>query len=204
MTKRRRYPSIFEEMMKRMRKEMERGFSLFGEGPSEEEFKDPFEEMMKKFEESPKDFEEFVKEEETPEGKVRRYGPFVYGFSYTKKPGEEPEFQEFGNIKPSERGEISPMPKGEREPLTEVVDLNGKYEITIEVPGVEKENIDLSATEGTMRIKTSGERKYNKEIRFESQIDPEKVDANFKHGVLTIEVDKKTKEEEEGKKIEIK
>lgn len=205
MSDKRRYPSIFEEMIRRMRREMERGFRFFGEEPSEEEFSDPFEEMMKRFEENvPEEFDEFVKEAETPGGKVRRYGPFVYGFTYTKRPGEEPEFQEFGNVRPGEKGGISPMPGGEREPLTEVVDLNGKYEITVEVPGVEKDDIDLSATEDTMRVKTTGERKYHKEIKLDSQIDPEKVDANFKHGVLTIEVDKKEEKKYEGKKIEIK
>lgn len=188
-----------------MQREMERGFQFFEEEPSEKELWDPFEEMMQSFEErSPEELTEFVKEEETPQGKIRRFGPFVYGFSYSKKPGEEPEIQEFGNIRPGGRGEIKPAPGGEREPLTEIVDLNGKYEITVELPGVEKDEIDLSTTEESMKIKTTGERKYRKEIQFRETINPEKVDANFKHGILTIEVEKKEEEEEEGKKIDVK
>lgn len=203
---RRRFPSIIEEMMKRMRREMERSFRFFGgEEPSEEEFWDPFKEMMQNFEErTPKEMEEFVKEEDTPHGKVRKYGPFVYGFSYSKKPGEEPEIQEFGNVRPSGRGKVRPSPGGEREPLTEVVDLNGKYEITVEMPGVEKDEIDLSATEDTFRVETKGDRKYKKEINLKEPIDPDEVDANFRYGVLTIEVEKKEEEEEEGKKIDVK
>lgn len=206
MSKRRRFPSIFEEMLKRMRREMERGFSLFEEEEtSGEGVWDPFEEMMGRFEEEyPEDLEKFVKEEETPHGKVRKYGPFVYGFSYSKKPGEEPEIQEFGNIKPGGRGELKPAPGGEREPLADVVDLNGKYEVTIEVPGVEKDEIELSTTEKVMTMETTGEREYQKEIEFEEPVYPEKVDANFRNGILTIEVEKKEKEEEKGKRIEVK
>lgn len=203
MTKRKRFPSFFDEFFRRMRREMRRGFPTFGE-EEEEEYWSPFEEMMNQFEEEvPEEFEEFVKEEKTPHGKVRRYGPFVYGFSYSKKPGEEPEIQEFGNIKPTGRGRIKPSPQGEREPLVEVVDLNGKYEVTIEMPGVEKEEIDLSATEEKLRVKTTGERKYQKSITFEEKISPETIDANFRNGILTLEIEKK-KEEEEGKQIEIK
>ncbi len=201
-------PSIFDEMMKRMRRSMERGFRGFQFG-EEEEFREsiwePFEEMTKMFEgEVPEDFKEFVVEEDTPKGKVKRYGPFVYGFSYSKKPGEEPEIQEFGNVRPSGRGRITPAPRGEREPLTEIVDLNGKYEITVELPGVKKKEIDLSATEETLRVKTTGERKYQKEVDFESSINPEKVDANFINGILTVEVEKKEKEKKEENKIDIK
>ena len=204
--KRRRIPSIFEEMMKRMRREMERGFRFFEEEePEEENFWGPFEDMMKSFSgEVPEEFSEFVTEEETPQGKIRRYGPFVYGFSYSKKPGEEPQIQEFGNLKPGARGEIKPSPKGEREPLTEVVDLNDSYEVTVEVPGVTKEEIKLSATEERLNIETTGERKYTKELSFEDSINPEKIDATFRNGVLTIKADKREKKEEKGKEIDIK
>ncbi|KXB00407.1 hypothetical protein AKJ42_00910 [candidate division MSBL1 archaeon SCGC-AAA261C02] len=192
-------------MIRRMLKEMEHGFRPFEERESfEEEFEDPLEKMMKRFEETPEEFEELIKEEETPSGRIRRYGPFVYGFSYSKRPGEEPEFQEFGNIKPGERGEIEPTPRGEREPLTEVVDMEDKYEVTVEVPGVKKDEIDLSATEDSMEIKTTGERKYRKELFFEDSIDPDKIDANFKYGILYVDVEKKEEEEKEGKKIEVK
>lgn len=199
-----RRPSIFDEIMRRMRREMERGFRFFGEEGPGESFRDPLEEMIRDLEErSPEELKDFVTERETPYGTTRKFGPFVYGFSYSKKPGQEPEIQEFGNIRPSGRGEISPTPGGEREPLTEIVDLNGKYEVTIELPGVKKDQIDLTAREDSIEIKTSGERKYQKKLTFEDPVNPDEIDANFKHGVLTLEI-KKTEEEEEGTKIDIK
>lgn len=203
MTKR-RLPSIFEEIMKRMRREMRRGFPFEQEEESaEEDFWNPFERMMERFEEkSPEKWEEFVEEEETPQGKVRRFGPFVYGFSYSKKPGEEPEIREFGNVRPGRKGEIEPTPEGEREPLAEVVDLGDKYEVTFELPGTTKDEIDLSSTEDSMRLETSGDRKYRRTISFDDPVDPEEVDANFRNGILTVEISKK-EEEKEGKKIEV-
>lgn len=197
---RRSFPSILEEMIKRMRREMRRGFPFSGEEKTEE-FWSPFEDMISRMgEEAPEDF---ITEEETTEGKVRRYGPFVYGFSYSKKPGEEPEIQEFGNVKPGKGGGITPKEKGEREPLTEVVDLNGKYEVTVELPGAEKDEIDLTATEESLKIETTGGRKYKKEVYLEEEIEPDEIDANFNNGILTIEVEKKEEEGEEGQKIEI-
>lgn len=154
-------------------------------------------------ESSPEKLEDFVTEEETPQGKTKKFGPFVYGFSYSKKPGEEPEFREFGNIRPGGPKGVEPTPGGEREPLTEITDLNGKYEVTVELPGVKKDEIELSATEKTVNVEAKGERKYHKKISFEEPVDPDEVDANFKHGILTVEIDKKRGEEREGKRIEI-
>ncbi len=70
----------------------------------EDWIEEPFEQMIERFEESvPPEFEGLVREEKTPSGIVRRYGPFVYGFSYTAEPGKMPIFQEFGNVRPSSR-----------------------------------------------------------------------------------------------------
>ncbi|MFP4005379.1 MAG: Hsp20/alpha crystallin family protein [Candidatus Hadarchaeia archaeon] len=201
---RRKFPSIFEEIMKRMRKEMRRGFPFDREEESSEDFWHPFEKMMERFEEgSSEEWSEFVEEEETPEGKIRKFGPFVYGFSYSKRPGEEPEIREFGNVKPGKTGEIEPAPDGEREPLAEVVDLGNMYEVTFELPGISKDEINLSSTEKKMRLETNGERKYRKTISFDEPVNPDEVDANFKNGILTVEIEKKEKEKEEGKTIEV-
>lgn len=200
VSERKRRPSIFEEMIKRMQREIERTFRPFEDRRCLNDEFDPFEEMMKGFDEAP---ERFTSEEEKSSGKVRRYGPFVYGFSYSKRPGEEPEIQEFGNIKSDRKGEIEPMPRGEREPLTDITDMGDRYEITVEIPGVNKGEIDISATEDSLNIKTTGERKFRKELNFKDSVDPDGIEANFKHGVLYMDIDKKEHKEKEGKKIDV-
>ncbi|HNR59413.1 MAG TPA: Hsp20/alpha crystallin family protein, partial [Methanothrix sp.] len=111
--RKRRYPSIFDAF-----ESIFRGFP-FEEEREEGIYRDPFDELIRRFQEGiPDDLKELVREEETPAGTARRYGPFVYGFSYTAEPGKEPTFREFGNIRPS-RGGIEPS--SGREPLVDVM-----------------------------------------------------------------------------------
>jgi len=186
----RRRPSIFDIF------ENFWGGSPSGREESEEDwFRAPFEEMIRRFEESlPPEYSE----EETPSGTVRRYGPFVYGFSYTAEPGKEPVFREFGNIHPSYRG-IEPS-EG-REPLVDVMDEKDKYKIFVELPGVDKEKVKLDAAENSIQIRTDDEKKFYKMIDLDSAIDPDSAMASYKNGVLTIEVNKQ--EMRKGKEINI-
>jgi len=182
-----KYPSIFDIF-----ESFTKGFPFerkerFGE----DWFKEPFESMIQRFEESmPSDFNELVREEKTPSGVSRRYGPFVYGFSYTAEPGKEPVFREFGNIKPSYRG-IEPS-EG-REPLVDVMSEKDKYKIFAELPGVEKDQVKLDVAEDSVQIKTDDEKKFYKMIYLDSSVDPDSAKASYKNGILTLELDKKEK-----------
>lgn len=190
-----RYPSIFDIF-----ESFARGLPFERREKSEEDwFKLPFEEMIKRFEASmPEEFQEFVQEEKTPAGVSRRYGPFVYGFSYTSEPGKEPVFQEFGNIKPSHRGI---EPSGGREPLVDVMDEKDRYKIYAELPGVDKEKIKLDVAESSVEIKTVDEKKFYKMIYLESAVDPDSAKASYNNGVLTVVLDKK--ETRKGKDVKI-
>jgi len=207
MVERRRRPSIFdliEQYMERMFEEMRR-FPFFEEERRrrermerdiEEFYRDPFEEMLEWLErEAPEEFKEFVKEIETPEGKVRRIGPFVYGFVLRKEPGKEPEITEFGNIRPSMR-RFEPMPHGEREPLVDVIEQKDAYEVVAELPGVEKEDIKLNATEDSLEIRAENDRKYYKEVKFDEPVIPESAKASYKNGILSVKIKKKEAEKE--------
>jgi len=80
------FPDIFRGFDE-MRREMER------------EFEETFKNIETK---APKDL---VREYETPRGgKVKEYGPFVYGYSMTIGPDGKPKVREFGNVKSPLRG----------------------------------------------------------------------------------------------------
>ncbi len=102
--------------------------------------------------------------------------------------------------------------------VNEKVDEKG-YHLEIDLPGVKKENIDISVNDGILTI--SGERKFEKKEekenytriesffgRFErsfklpSDADLDNIEAKYEDGVLKIFIPKKQKAE--GKKIEIK
>lgn len=190
MAKRR--PSIFDAF-----ENLTKGFP-FGRD-IEDWFQEPFEEMIKRFEESvPLESTELVREENTPTGVVRRYGPFVYGFSYTAEPGKEPVFQEFGNIKPSHRG-IEPSLG--REPLVDVMEEKDKFKIFVELPGVDKEKVKLDVAEDSIEVKTEDDKKFYKMINLDSAVNPDTSKASYKNGVLTLELEKK--EKRTGKEIKI-
>jgi HSP20 family protein len=193
----RKGPSIFDIFDSFMRRS-----PLEREESEEEWFRSPFEEMIRRFEEEmkevPEEYRDLVTEERTPEGISRRYGPFVYGFSCTQEPGKEPVFQEFGNIRPSNRG-IEPS-EG-REPLVDVMDEQDKYRIFVELPGVEKENVKLDATDNSVQIRTEDEKKFYKMIDLDSDVDPDSAKASYKNGVLTVEL--KKRELPKGKEVKI-
>ena len=191
----RKYPSIFdifESFTKSFPFERKERFE-------DDWFKEPFESMIQRFEESmPAEFKELVREEKTPFGVSRRYGPFVYGFSYVAEPGKEPVFREFGNIKPTYRG-IEPS-QG-REPLVDVMSEKDKFKIFVELPGVEKEKVKLDVAEDSVEIKTDDEKKFYKMIYLDSTVDPDSAKASYKNGILTLELDKK--EKRKGKEVKI-
>ncbi len=180
-----RYPSIFDIF-----ESFSKGFPFERKERSEVDwFREPFEDMIKRFEESmPPEFKDFVQEEVTPVGVSRRYGPFVYGFSYTAEPGKEPVFREFGNIKPSYRG-IEPSLG--REPLVDVMSEKEKYRIFVELPGVDKDKVKLDVAEDSVEIKTEDEKKFYKMIHLDSAVDADSARASYKNGILTLELDKK-------------
>lgn len=165
-------PAPSEEELSRMLRRGPRNF--------DEWLQDPIEEMLRKL------------EEEMPET-AKRYGPFIYGFSYTKEPGKEPEIKEFGNIKPSYR-KLEPFLDGEREPLIDVIDQKDAYEVIAELPGVEKADLRLHATDNSLEIKTEGEIKFFKVVTFETPVKPETAKATYKNGVLSVRLKKREDE----------
>lgn len=191
-----RYPSIFDIF-----ESFARGFPFERKEKAEDDwFREPFEDMIKRFDESmPSEFKDLVREERGPAGVTRRYGPFVYGFSYTAEPGKEPVFREFGNIHPSNRGI---EPREGREPLVDVMDEKDGYRIFVELPGVDKEKVKLDVADDSVEIKTEDEKKFYKMIHLDAPVDADSAKAAYKNGVLTLELEKREKRKGKDVKIE--
>ena len=113
-----------------------------------------------------------------------------------------------------------------RMPIFDMVDKEDRYELKVEVPGIEKEKVKVKATKDSLEISGEqseeeqsedkrkrsvyNERSYKsfyRKIPIPEEIISSKVRAKMSNGVLHIELPKKnpTKlEEEEGTTIEIK
>lgn len=149
-----------------------------------------FGEMEKMMEDELKDFasrvpKDYVRERKLPDGRVEReLGPFVYGYSMRIGPDGKPEINEFGNVKHSRSG---PEVKEEREPLVDVIETNGEVRVVVELPGVEKKDIELHGTEDSLTITVDNpERKYYKEVELPVKVKVKEAKTGYKNGVLEV------------------
>ncbi len=107
---------------------------------------------------------------------------------------------------------------GYREPLSDVWEKEDEVIAVIELPGVDKEDIDLNVTPKTLEVRAEKkEEKKEKEkgtyfeeraykgyyltLSLPAEVDPNEVKATYKNGVLEVRM-KKAKQEEK-KKIKI-
>ena len=130
-----------------------------------------------------------------PDGSVRReYGPFVYGYSVKIGPNGKPTVREFGNMKPGSRGaEGLPLNlQDQREPLIDVIDEEDQIIVLAELPGVDKEEIQLYVDEHMLTIKVdTPERRYHKELGLPGEIDASSSKSTYRNGVLETVLKKK-------------
>lgn len=106
-------------------------------------------------------------------------------------------------------------------PRVDVCETDAAVEVTAELPGMDEKEIDLSVTEDALVIK--GEKKSEREesrkgfylsertygsffrsIPLPPGVEPDKADAQFKRGVLTITIPKSAEAKAKAKKIEVK
>jgi HSP20 family protein len=124
--------------------------------------------------------------------------PFVYGFSMRTGTDGKPQIREFGNTAPYEVDKKIP----EREPLTDIIEKQDSIAVTMEMPGVEKDDIDLNVHDDSVIISVDSEhQKYYKELPLPSKIKPDSVKATYKNGVLDIVLKKGISKK--GKKVNI-
>jgi HSP20 family protein len=158
-----------------------------------------FEEMEKMMENEFKTFtssipKDYVRERKLPDGSTtREWGPFVYGYSVKLGPDGKPEIHEFGNVKPRRDG--LPQVQEEREPLVDIIETNGEIHVVAELPGVDKNDIELSGTEDSLTIEVNNpQRKYYKEVKLPSKVKVREAKTGYKNGVLEVTFPKLTDE----------
>jgi HSP20 family protein len=120
------------------------------------------------------------------------------------------------NVEPLWRTEFSVAA-----PAVDIAEKDNAYEITADMPGMDEKNVEVQLSNGNLTIK--GEKKeereekkkdyYLQERRFGSfertfgvpeGVDTDKIEANFKKGVLTITLPKKAEAQKPSKKIDVK
>jgi HSP20 family protein len=106
-------------------------------------------------------------------------------------------------------------------PAVDIVEKDNAYQVTAELPGMDEKNIEVKLDNGGLTIK--GEKQEEKEEKkkgyhlqerrygsFEryftvpKDVDADKIEANFKKGVLTVTLPKKPEAQKPAKKIDVK
>lgn len=110
-----------------------------------------------------------------------------------------------------------------RAPLIDLVDEGDKFRIVAEIPGIDKEDLDVRVTEDSVIIRAEsragreergknyyvrerGYTSYYRTVSLPEPVIPEKAEATYKNGILEIVVPKRTPERggEGGFKVKIK
>jgi len=157
--------------MDEMMREMERAFS--------DQFKDFERELPKNL----------VRESKTPGGDVKKeIGPIVYGYSVTIGPDGKPVVREFGNVRRSE-GKPWKAVQDKREPLVDVVSSGKEVRVIAEMPGVKKEDINVTINEKSVVISVDKEvRGYYKELDLPGVVEPKGARSAYNNGILEVTI----------------
>ena len=142
-----------------------------------------------------------IREKTESDGTVRReIGPIVYGYSVTIGPDGKPVIREFGNVKKGG----APL-KGltdQREPLVDVVETDRAIRVIAELPGVNKDEIEVTAEGTKLTISVaSEEHKFFKELDLPAPVKPDTARSTYNNGILEIVFEK---ESPSGKGVRLK
>jgi HSP20 family protein len=122
------------------------------------------------------------------EGSVQSPNTVYYGYQVTVGPDGKPHVREFGNVKPTRRGNFE---VGSREPFVETMmdEKENVMKIVAEMPGIRKEDIQLEVTDGAITIRAqNGERKYDTEVPLNTPVEASSTKASYNNGVLEVKL----------------
>ncbi|MFA5860916.1 MAG: archaeal heat shock protein Hsp20 [Candidatus Thermoplasmatota archaeon] len=164
---------------------------------------DPFDAWRKRATgDFPEFFHEFEKEFARMQGMVnkmmedamkhaqspQRAEPFVYGFSMRVGPDGTPHLQPFGSAA-KDVPEVG-LEAGSREPMSDVLEGDQDVSITVELPGVEKADVNLHVGDENVTVRVEKGRRYHKHISLPAKVVPSTAKATFKNGILDVSVQK--------------
>ena len=155
-------------------------------------FKEIFEKMMKNL---PSDLQNLSPEELMKEFNKNKskfgFFPMTYGFNINIGKDGKPTIDSFGNIKPKPYSG-KPEVNSNREPLIEVNEEEDQIVVIAEMPGVDRDDIELKATSHSLTISTKEDANmhYYKDIDFSSVINSEVAKARYVNGILEVRLKK--------------
>ncbi len=127
-------------------------------------------------------------------GKINFGGPFVFGMNVGFTPDGKPIASPFGNVRNEEEGNIDV--KSARDPMVDIYEEEGQTVVVVEVPGVNKNEIELRASPHELEIIAESKiteghpRKYHKIVSLPNEINPDIAKARYNNGILEVRLEK--------------
>jgi HSP20 family protein len=160
------------------------------------DLRDVLDELDSYFEGFEKEIEEVVKNSIFSSDRSGK--PFIAGFTFNMGPEGKPSMQIFGN---------NPVGgDGFRTPINEQIvdEKNSALRVLLEMPGVEKQDISIEATEDSAVITAENqEKKYRAELKLKAPVRPDSGKAEYKNGMLEISFSLKDKANKGYRKVNV-
>ncbi|MHA2181252.1 MAG: archaeal heat shock protein Hsp20 [Promethearchaeota archaeon] len=117
--------------------------------------------------------------------------PVTYGFNINIGKDGRPTIDSFGNVK-AKPFSGKPEVKSKREPLVEVNEEKDHIIVIAEMPGVDRDDIELKATSQSLTISTKEDAnmQYYKEVDFSNSINSDVAKARYVNGILEVRLKK--------------
>ncbi len=131
--------------------------------------------------------------------------PYVHGFKVDVGPDGKPQIKDFGN-KTTKTPDGDDIMSDEIEPLADVIEHDDEIYVTVEIPGVEKKDIDLKATKDILEIHVdTPKKKYHTDVDLPCDVKPKTTKATYKNGILDVVLKRKNiKKNDDGYSVNIK
>jgi HSP20 family protein len=115
----------------------------------------------------------------------------VYGFSVKLGGHGQPEVEQFGNIRGSNKG---PVVEDIREPITDVFEEETHVLVVAELPGVDENEISAELKNDILVINAASKaihgRQYAKEVLISVPVIPGSLSKQYKNGILEIRIER--------------
>lgn len=122
--------------------------------------------------------------EEFMSGRLGEGNPLVYGFSMRVGPDGQPVVQEFGSALPRNEDEAK---EPAREPLTDIIEAEDKVTVVMELPGVDKEDIKVDASDRSLDLSVdTAAKRLSKHLSLPCDVVGNSAEASYKNGVLQV------------------
>ena len=158
-------------------------------------FEKIFESMKKMYRND--NIEDFMQDTNDEEFRLNRN--FVHGFGVNIAPHGEI------NVPESENNGSAPLDgkheKSEKNGFsTDIIETDEEIFVTVNIPGAEKEDINLNVTDDSLEISINTPKvRYHKIHKLPCNVKPKETIASYKNGVLDIVMKRKEKKNTEGK-----